>query len=126
MKKDIVKKIVSVFFTFAFLLFTLPKSIYAKVDIGSEFGFGNLKSLGEATGTIAPAIFSIATGMVVLYFVFGVFDYITAGGDKEGIEKAKKKITHAIVGFLILMFAFLTLQFLLYNLLGITGLKIIG
>ena len=103
----------------------MPTPAFA-FDIGSEFGFGDIKSLGQATSRLVTPVFSIAAGLVVLYFVFGAFDYITAGGNKEGIDKAKKKITESIIGFIILMFAFLSLQFLLYTLFRITDLKIIG
>lgn len=123
------KKIIFVsFLTFVFL-YPVPLSLYpasASFDIGTEFGFGDIKSLGQATSRLVTPVFSIAAGLVVLYFVFGVFDYISSGGSKEGVEKAQKKITQSIVGFIILMFAFLTLQFLLYSLLRIENLKIIG
>lgn len=115
----------SLLVTYCLLLVTLPTPAFA-FDIGSEFGFGDIKSLGQATSRLVTPVFSIAAGLVVLYFVFGAFDYILARGEKEGIEKAKKKITESIIGFIILMFSFLTLQFLLYSLLRIENLKIIG
>ena len=81
-------------------------------DIGSRFGFGGFKSLGEATDKLVNPVFSIAASLVTLYFVFGAFDYARSGGDKEAVAKARKKITHAIIGFILLMFAFLILQFI--------------
>lgn len=126
------KKIIFVSFLTFIFLYLVPLSLYpvfaAPIDIGSQFGFGNIKSLGQGTSTLVTPVFSIATGLVVLYFVFGVFDYISSGGSKEGVEKAQKKITQSIVGFIILMFAFLSLQFLLSALFNIepTVFKIIG
>lgn len=129
MKKGIAKKIVSVFsilYTLYLILYAFAQPVFASFDIGSKFGFGDIKSLGQATSRLVTPVFSVAAGLVVLYFVFGVYDYISSGGDKEGVEKARKKITQSIVGFIILMFAFLTLQFLLSSLFNITDLKIIG
>ncbi len=95
------------------------------VDIGEKFGFGNFKSLGGATSNLVPAIFSLAAALVVLYFLWGAFKYLTSKGAKEETAAAQQMITHAIIGFIILMFAFLILQFLLSSLFGVTGFQII-
>lgn len=121
------KKIIPLLFLIFVFLYPIPYTLYPAyaVDIGGNFGFGKLTSLGKITSMLMPAVFSIATAMVVIYFLFGAYEYISAGGDKEGIDKAKKKITHGIIGFIILMFSFLVLQFLLSALFNIE-LKIIG
>ncbi len=67
-------------------------------------------------------IFSIATFLVILYFLLGAFRYLKAGENKEEVEAAKKMITQGIVGFIILMFSFLVLQFFLKRLFNIEGL----
>lgn len=88
------------------------KEVYAAVDIGREFGFGDIQTLGEGvTRLVAPA-FSLATASVVIYFLIGAFKYLTSGGDKEATSSARAIITHAIIGFVILMFAFLILQYI--------------
>jgi len=94
------------------------------VDIGGCFGFGNLKSLGETTSQLVTPAFSIAAAGVVIYFLLGAFKYLRSGGNKEEVEGARQMITHAIIGFIILMFAFLILQFLLSSLFEVTGLQI--
>ncbi len=105
--------------------------LIAEVDIGSKFGFGGdcsatppspFCSLGTATSQLVDPIFSIAAFLVILYFLLGAFRYLKSGENKEEVEAARKMITHAIVGFIILMFAFLVLQFLLSNLFQIKGL----
>lgn len=87
-----------------------------KVDIGEKFGFGNIQSLGQATTQLVVPVFSIAAFLVVLYFLLGAFRYLKAGGNKEEMAGARQMISHAIIGFIILMFAFLVLQFLLSSL----------
>lgn len=86
--------------------------IAQKVDIGEKFGFGDIKSLGEGTQRLVGPFFSLAASLVVIYFLLGAFKYLKSGGNKEEIEGARQMITHAIVGFIILMFAFLILQFI--------------
>ncbi len=89
------------------------------VKIGEYFGFGKITSLGEGTTKLVPAMFSIAAVLVIIYFLFGAFKYLKAGGSKEEIEAARNMIVHAVFGFLILMLAFLVLQFLLSSIFGI-------
>ena len=96
------------------------------VDIDQHFGFSgpNYSSLGQATSQLMVPFFSIATFLVMIYFLTGAFKYLRAGGNKEEVEGARQMITHAIIGFLLLMLAFLVLQFMLFSLFGITGLQI--
>lgn len=94
--------------------------LIAEVDISKSFGFGNIKSLGEGTTLIVKPIFEIAAVLVIFYFLLGAFKYLKAGGNKEEVEAGRQMIEHAIVGFIILMFAFLILQFLLLRLFGTT------
>ncbi len=100
----------------SYLLLVTP--VHAKVDIGDTFGFGNIRSLAEGTQKLITPTFSIATTLVIIYFLFGAFKYLKSGGNKEEIEGARQMIIHAIIGFIILMFAFLILQFLLSRLFG--------
>lgn len=72
--------------------------------------------MGQATTAFLPTIFSVATFLVIIYFLLGAFKYLRAGGNKEEVEAGRQMIEHAIVGFIILMFAFLILQFLLSSL----------
>jgi len=120
-------KLVFLLFTFYFLLFTFYIPVHAQtpIPIGQHFGFGDLTSLGGATSKLVTPIFSVTAAMVILYFLFGAFKYLKAGGNKEEMAGARQMISHAIIGFIILMFAFLVLQFLLSSLFGITGVEII-
>lgn len=107
-------------------LILLPNHILAdEVNIGEEFGFGNITDLGSGTTRLVTPLFSIAATLVVIYFLLGAFKYLKAGANKEDVEGARQMITHAIIGFGLLMLSFLVLQFLLYGLFGITGFQII-
>lgn len=44
--------------------------------------------------------------MMFFWAVWGIFDYLIAEGNKEALAKARKKITWAIAGFIILLMAF--------------------
>lgn len=91
------------------------------VDIGEKFGFGDFKSVADAANKGIPTLFTLLAAIVVIYFVWGAFKFILSKGNKEEVAAARGMITHAIIGFIILIFAFFILQYLLSNLFGITG-----
>lgn len=52
------------------------------------------------TGVTLSLIFIIYSGVV----------WITSGGNKEGIEKAKQTLTYALIGLLIIVFSFVIIN----------------
>jgi cytochrome bd-type quinol oxidase subunit 2 len=68
----------------------------------------------DAGGTQIEAIFTqifgfltIAAGIAFLiYFVIGGITWISAGGDSSNIEKAKKMMTNAVIGMVVIASAF--------------------
>src|SRR3989344_7920221 len=77
--------------------------IFGKIDPppGSQFATGP-----NALGTLfsnAILIFLIIAGLIALiYLLWGALDWITSGGDKEKLVKARNKITNAIIGLIII------------------------
>ena len=80
-------------------------------NITSAFGFGHIESFGEFLHTITPLAFSIASIMVVFYFVIGALELINSQGDKAHIVSARSKIYHAIIGFILLIALFFIMQY---------------
>lgn len=65
--------------------------------------------------TISAGIQILFVTVAVLSFVFlllGGISWITAGGNKEGLEKAQKRVTYSIVGLIITLLAFIILGFI--------------
>lgn len=91
------------------------------LPLKETFGFGDITSLGGGTYSLVNPIFEIAAVLVIMYFLFGAFKFLKAGGNKEEMEGAKQMISHAVVGFIILMFAYLILQYIVqyFNLSGL-------
>ena len=58
--------------------------------------------------------FIIAAVIFVIIFIVGAFQWITAGGDKGKLSEAKGKITHVIIGLIVLLLIFLIIQFVNY------------
>ncbi len=65
--------------------------------------------------TFAIRTFFVVAGLTAfIYLILGAFAWITSGGDKEAIEKARNKIQAAVIG-LILIFAVLAIVYTLEN-----------
>lgn len=79
---------------------------------------------GLISGLFTVAIF-IAAFLSFIWLVWGAFQYIVAGGNKENLAKARARITWAIVGLLLTLIAFLVAQFAAQILPSSTGAPII-
>ena len=64
--------------------------------------FTNLASL--VNRALLPIIFPIAGILLLLYLIWGGFDYLTSMGDPKKAEAGKTKITQAIFGIFIFFF----------------------
>ncbi len=60
-------------------------------------------TFGSMIGIGIQFILTIAAVLVLLYLLWGAFDWILAAGEKGKIEKAQQKITHAIIGIIVLV-----------------------
>lgn len=57
--------------------------------------------IGSLVGNIVGLIFIFSFFLTFLYLLTGAMAWVTSGGDKASLEAARNKITHAIVGLLI-------------------------
>lgn len=117
-ERTLVSRSITLFLTFNFLLLTFVSPAHAAVDISKEYGFGDIGTLGEGIDRLVTPAFSIAATAVVIYFIYAAFKYTTSGGDKDAVGEAQKMITHSIIGFVLLMFLFLVMNFLFFRLFG--------
>ena len=108
-----------------FTLFSFTTSAYAQnsnpkgpntdtINIGNNLPQTNMGVPAPAgsgvIGTLiknAISLFFIAGGLATLiYFIWGAFDWIVSGGDKEKIAGARKKMTNAIIGLVLLSLSY--------------------
>lgn len=82
-------------------------SVYAS-DAGSTFGATKVAVNGEGGGFIEAVQRYINTGMTflsflaVIYFLWGGFNMLTAGGDDEKVKKGKTVIIQASIGLFVI------------------------
>jgi hypothetical protein len=58
------------------------------------------------------AAITIGALLVIVYFIWGAIDWISAGGDSGKLEKARQKIMHAAIGLIILVASFVIIGFI--------------
>ncbi len=71
--------------------------------------------------TTAVALGGLA---VLVYFILGAINWLTAGGDKSKVEKAQQRIIQAFIGFALLVFGVAILGFVGPTFFGLDLLKI--
>lgn len=67
--------------------------------------------LGVIISQFMGVILFIAGFLSLIWFAWGVFEYIFAGGNKETLGKARKKMTWAIIGFILFTLSFAMSQY---------------
>lgn len=82
------------------------------VNLGDEFGLGKISTLGEGFTRLVMPAFELAGVAVAIYLLVGAIKFITSGGDKNAVASAQQMITHAIIGFVLLVLLFVIAQFI--------------
>jgi Ca2+/H+ antiporter len=80
--------------------------------IPTENGVATLVGLETVFGNVVGVLLGLAGIALFIMLVIGGFKYITAGGDPKGVESAKKTLTYAIGGMVLIAAGFLILQFI--------------
>jgi hypothetical protein len=81
-----------------------------------------ITDVGQLITAAVGMMMIIAALLAFFYLILGGIQWITSGGDKAGMEAARNKITHAIVGLIIVGAAW-AIMTLVQNFLGV---QIIG
>jgi hypothetical protein len=90
---------------------------------------GNLGNAGTNAGNLFTSVLSGAIGLLTviagIWFIFllitGAIGIMTSGGDKQAAEGAKKRITNALIGLLIVVAGIFIVDFVG----GLLGLNIL-
>jgi len=87
-----------------------------------------ITDIGQLISAVVGTLLIVSALLAFLFLIMGGIQWITSGGDKAGMESARNKITHAIVGLIIVgaAWAIMTLvqSFLGINIIGSTGIDL--
>ena len=93
----------------------------AGMNIG---GSDPVQGLGKLVAFGINMFIMVAGMFMILYLLLGAFDWITSGGDKDAVGKARNRIINALIGLAVLAIAFalakVASQFLGFNIENIT------
>ena len=67
-------------------------------------------SVGGIISSILPYIFGAASLALLIYLVLGGLQLMTSRGDPKAAQGAQAKITNAVIGFVIIIFAYFIVQ----------------
>ncbi len=84
------------------MLYALPLDIGGAISALPDNPF-KITDLGGFISSVIGLGIILAAVACLLYLIWGGFDWITSGGDKTGIENARNKITHALIGLTIVV-----------------------
>lgn len=62
--------------------------------------------LGIFVTNLITLSFTIAVVVVLIMLIWGAFEWIVSGGDKEAVGKARGRIINALIGLAVLAIAF--------------------
>ncbi len=111
--------------TLAFSLLLNPLQVFAAADslnVSPPPNTGITANTSTVLSSAVKIIFIIAGVAVLFMLMAGAFQWITSGGDKEAVEKARKRIIAAMIGL-----AILALSLVIVRVLGqILNINILG
>jgi hypothetical protein len=105
------KKLAALSTTVAYLL-TAASALAQGPTRNTNITFGGVgvdpsqRSLGDVVSNAVLIVFIVAGMAVLVYLIIGAFKWITSGGDKDAIGKARGTIVNALIGLAILALAF--------------------
>src|SRR3989344_2245129 len=113
MKKQIswvkVAQISAIVLTFVFALTPVAFAQFQTLSAGGT-GLPNDTSVSGFILKIINIALAVAGLIAVLFLIIGGFRYITSAGNEETAEQAKKIITNAIIGIVIIILSFVIVR----------------
>ena len=111
--------IITIIIITAYLLI-FPHPSHAQGAISQEFGHWNraiglnpeLTSLEGIINTLIPLIIVLSGLILLIMLIAGGFQMLTSAGNPEGAEAGKKKLTSALIGFVVIFAAYWIIQFM--------------
>lgn len=80
-------------------------------DTGVPNFSGQKANLGAFISGLLNIALYLAAFLAFYWLVWGAFQYILAKGDKEGLAKARARITWALIGLIVVFMAYLIATF---------------
>lgn len=73
-------------------------------------GFSGEGIVGTILKNVILLFFAVGGVGVVIYFLWGAVEWIFSGGDKEKVAAARRRMTHAIIGLVLLSLSYVIIS----------------
>lgn len=90
-----------------------------------EQGVATLNCVPALFSNVITALFAFAGVVALFLIIFSGIKFILSGGDAKQVEGARKTLTYAVIGLLVILFSLLILNLISY-VTGVTCIKMFG
>ena len=90
----------------------MQSKLLAQAGVHNISGIATLKGLEGIFENAIAALLGLAGIVLFFMLIWGGIQFITGGGDPKAIEQAKKTLTYAIGGMVLLALSYLFLRFI--------------
>lgn len=87
--------------------FAFAQQVDVQIKRAPNVGIDPATGIGTILSNILILIFTVAALAVLFMLIWGAFQWITSGGEKESVGKARGRIIAALIGLAVLAVAFL-------------------
>ncbi len=91
----------------------------------SQGDIATLSCLPALFQNIITALLTFAGVVAIFLIIFSGYKFITSGGDPKAVEEARKTLTYAIIGLLVILFSFFILNLISY-VTGVSCIRMFG
>ena len=91
----------------------------------STQGVAQLNCIFPLITTLINWALIFAGAITLIFFIIGAIQFLTSSGDQKRVESAKKTMTFAIVGIVLIFLSFTIINFIA-DVTGVSCLKLLG
>lgn len=115
----LIKKITAILLLL--IMLAVPQALLAEQDLSQTqgpdkpnlLGIGTDLTLEQAIVAVLNVILGLLGLISVIIIIFAGFKYMASGGDSEKAKSARKILTYALIGLIVIIFAMLISNYLL-------------
>ncbi|MEI7512568.1 MAG: pilin [Candidatus Uhrbacteria bacterium] len=97
------------------------RGVNAVNNVGNAAGIsGGTTDLYTIVGRIINVVLGFLGIVLLFYFIYGGFKWMTSGGDEKGVGEAKTMLRNATIGLVIIMASYALSSFVLTQLVAVT------
>jgi len=100
--------------------FSIPEAIAANPNIGQALGLTDANLINVVL-RVVQWILGVLPLVAVIFLILGGFQWLTSAGDEERVERAKRTISAAVIGLVIVLLAWAIVEFFVRTTLNVTG-----